>query len=75
MMTKFETRALASYFHRGGKELPTTPRTETLYNRQYVVLENPSGVLAIYRITNQGHLKYLSRPPKELLAMQGAATS
>lgn len=34
--------------------------------RYYVQLHNVNGVLAVYRVTNEGRLKRLRRPPHEL---------
>jgi len=34
--------------------------------REYVVLENSNGVLAVYRVKNDGYLKFLKRWPKGL---------
>jgi hypothetical protein len=37
-----------------------------LAGKQYVVLENVNGVLAVYRVRNDGILKGLKRWPREL---------
>lgn len=63
-------RAIAAYYRAGDKGLlqqPSNASGETEYNgRQYVVLRNVNGVLAVYRITNSGQLKRLKRWPSAL---------
>lgn len=65
-------RALAAYFRsaaRGGG-VPDQPSADShlceLDGRQYVVLVNARGILAVYRVRTDGILKAMKRWPKEL---------
>jgi hypothetical protein len=65
-------RAFAAYFRAGAREgaSPDMPANDSclceLDGKQYVVLSNIRGVLAVYRVRNNGILKGLKRWPKEL---------
>jgi hypothetical protein len=68
-------RAMAAYYRSGRREGFTdeqiTIPANTSYlaevdGKQYVVLENVNGTLAVYRVRNDGVLKGLKRWPKEL---------
>lgn len=70
-----QQRALAAYYrlessqgHSSGQAVPSAVShyiTEHL-GKQYVVLENFDGVLAVYRVRNDGVLKALRRWPPEI---------
>ena len=67
-------RAFAAYFRsaaRSGAGIsPDMPANDShlceLGGKQYVVLHNINGILAVYRVRNDGVLKGLKRWPKEL---------
>lgn len=64
-------RAMAAYF-RHADDQPIQPNrqesgVEELGGKHYVVLRSGS-VLAVYRVTNQGQLRRMKRPPKEITA-------
>jgi hypothetical protein len=60
-------RALAAYFRSGGTAQPTGGGVVQEYEgKLYVVLSNVRGTLAVYRVRNDGMLKGLRRPPREL---------
>jgi hypothetical protein len=62
-------RAITAYYRFGGEFLQQPANTSgvTEHNgKQYVVLKNVNGVLAVYRITNTGQLKRLKRWPGAL---------
>jgi hypothetical protein len=62
-------RAYAAYF-RGGQyhDQPSSSAStvEVVDDKFYVVLRNVNGVLAVYRVRNDGILKGLKRWPREL---------
>ena len=66
------TRARAAYFRAAAQQLgvPLEPSkdsgVETAGEKAYVVLRNVNGILAVYRVRNDGKLKALKRWPKEL---------
>jgi len=66
------TRAFSAYFSTEGSfaAQPSTGTTgsavETIDGKDYVVLRNSGGVLAVYRIRTSGVLKRLTRWPKQL---------
>jgi hypothetical protein len=69
-----ENRALAAYFRSAAKQggspnQPSTPTNATVDGKQYVVLTNKNGILAVYRVRTDGVLKGLVRWPAELKAM------
>ena len=62
-------RAVAAYYRTGGSSVPhpsNNPAVVKHNGKQYVVLDNVNGVLAVYRIRNNGYLKQLKRWPPEL---------
>ncbi len=61
-------RAFAAYFQSGGIDKPANSSGVVEYNgKAYVVLENVNGILAVYRIRNDGMLKRLRRWPTDLI--------
>jgi hypothetical protein len=60
-----ERRAFAAYFRSGGTEQPSESGSgvEEHAGKMYVVLRNASGLLACYRVRNDGKLKLLRRLP------------
>lgn len=67
------SRAFAAYFRSAAREgipSPDMPANDShlceLGGKRYVVLHNVNGVLAVYRVRNDGVLKGLKRWPKEL---------
>lgn len=65
-------RAFAAWFREADRhgavvDIPanTSYRTE-IDGKEYVVLENCNGILAVYRVRTTGRLKYLRRWPAEL---------
>jgi len=68
----YETRALSAYFKAGKNAVgqlqqpgyPQIAKTED--GKQYVVLTNRHGILAVYRIRTDGILKGLKRWPEEI---------
>jgi hypothetical protein len=67
-MNEYESRALSAYFRSSGQTAsqPQAPETLEHEGRQYVVLSNVNGILAVYRIKPDGFLKGLKRWPKEI---------
>ena len=68
-------RAFAAYFRSAAREGVPSPDQPANYSgveehggKQYVVLRNVNGVLAVYRVRNDGILKGLKRWPEELAA-------
>lgn len=64
-------RAFAAYFRTEGAHAPQPGNTSDvveLDRKEYVVLRNVSGVLAVYRIRTSGVLNRLVRWPSELEA-------
>jgi len=63
-------RAFAAWFRSGGTDQPASESSlvEDVGDKHYATLRNYNGVLACYRITNQGQLKRLKRWPKEIMA-------
>lgn len=70
----YESRAMAAYFRASAKcggavnQPGESVLTEDLTGKKYVVLANVNGVLAVYRIRNDGMLKVLKRWPAEVTA-------
>ena len=64
------SRAYAAYFRTEGTARTAQPSSNSDIcehdGKEYVVLRNINGVLAVYRITNSGQLKRLKRWPVEL---------
>ncbi|MGH3289146.1 MAG: hypothetical protein ACRDPD_31475 [Streptosporangiaceae bacterium] len=66
-------RAFAAYFRSAAREGAHSPDQPASYSgveerggKQYVVLRNVNGVLAVYRVRNDGVLKGLKRWPPGL---------
>lgn len=60
-------RAFAAYFRAGGTQQPANTSGEVEHEgKRYVVLANVSGILAVYRVRNDGVLKGLRRWPREV---------
>jgi hypothetical protein len=65
-------RAFAAYFRAAtaSGEIMQQPANTSGYlehnGKGYVVLENVRGTLAVYRVRNDGMLKRLRRPPRDL---------
>lgn len=57
-------RALAAYFRSGGTLQPSnTSGVRKAKGKLYIVLSNAKGILAVYRVRNDGMLKGLKRWP------------
>ncbi len=66
-MDELTGRAFAAYFRSGGTDQPGNDSGPAeLDGRQYVVLRNVNGVLAVYRVRTSGALKRLRRWPREV---------
>jgi hypothetical protein len=66
--SKLMSRAFAAWFRSGGTDMPAASSSLWVIDgKHYVTLENVNGLLACYRLTNEGQLKRLKRLPKELL--------
>jgi hypothetical protein len=62
---EFVRRAYAAWFRTGGTDQPAnSSRVRRYKGKSYVVLENARGVLAVYRIKNDGLLRRLRRWPE-----------
>jgi len=60
-------RAFAAYFRAGNIDQPANTSGIVEHDgKQYVVLENVNGILAVYRIRPDGQLKRLRRWPSAL---------
>jgi hypothetical protein len=64
-------RAVASYFRTSRSPSPDQPSQDASYviehgGRLYVVLQNRSGILAVFRVRTDGVLKGLRRWPHEI---------
>ena len=71
MLDELTRRAFAAYFRMGDglSSLAQPANTSGVVEhkgRKYVVLENSNGVLAVYRVRNQGVLRRLKRWPAAL---------
>ncbi len=62
---RWGTRAVSAYFRVGGEyqDQPSTPDAYEYEGRHYVVLANSAGILAMYRVKNDGTLRRLRRFP------------
>jgi hypothetical protein len=62
------SRAFSAYFR--GADSPIQPSGDSGLveheGKEYVVLHNVNGVLAVYRVLNNGALRQLKRWPKEI---------
>lgn len=70
-MSDLTTRAYAAYFRANSGnstvDQPSNDSGELEHDgKRYVVLRNCRGILAVYRVRNDGMLKGLKRWPKEL---------
>ena len=64
---KLLSRAMAAYFRAGNTTQPANNSDVTgVGGKTYVVLRNISGVLAVYRVRNDGVLKGLKRWPSAI---------
>jgi hypothetical protein len=61
-------RAKAAWFRTGGSDQPGSSHSgvEESNGKHYVVLRNVNGVMAVYRIRNDGILKRMKRWPEEV---------
>ncbi|HVB77452.1 MAG TPA: hypothetical protein VNI34_06590 [Candidatus Nitrosotalea sp.] len=63
-------RAFAAYFRYSDNAYPIQPANDSYHaefqGKEYVVLQNANGVLAVYRVRNDGKLKRLRRWPGAL---------
>jgi hypothetical protein len=60
----YAPRAMAAYFRSGGTDQPSgTVMKYTVAGKEYVVLANARGILAVYRVKPDGYLKGLRRWP------------
>ncbi len=60
-------RAFAAYFRSGGFDQPSgASGVVTHGGKVYVHLHSGTRTLAVYRVRNDGRLKALRKPPKEL---------
>jgi hypothetical protein len=69
MMDDLTRRAFAAYYRSEGAttDQPASRSGPMEWQgKQYVVLENVNGVLAVYRVRTSGALKRLRRWPREL---------
>jgi hypothetical protein len=66
MNANLTQRALAAYFRMGGNQQPSQSASgiETLAGKDYVILRNVRDVLAVYRVLNNGALKFMRRYPR-----------
>lgn len=63
-MDSLGARALNAYFRSGGTDLPSRHVEPVEHaKKRYAVLDNVSGVLAVYRIRRDGRLRRLRRWP------------
>lgn len=61
-------RAFAAWFRNGGTDRPTNDSGVITHGgKTYVVLQNLSDVLAVYRVRNDGVLKRLRRWPSDVV--------
>lgn len=60
-------RAMAAYRRSGGTEQPANGGdVETMDGVDYIVLRNVTGILKVYRLTDDGRIEGLSEPPPGL---------
>jgi len=76
----YSGRALAAYYHTMAQhkpadlpidDLPTRICEETIAERAYVIMDNGSRTLAVYRVKPGGLLRRLKRWPKAFKGRQG----
>jgi hypothetical protein len=62
-----QRRAFAAWFRGGGRDRPAdNSGVEQSHGKYYVALRNVNGIMAVYRIRNDGVLKRLKRWPQEV---------
>ena len=60
-------RALAAWFRSGAMDTPANDSSVEVHDGHwYAVLRNINGILAVYRVKNDGHLRRLRRPPASI---------
>ena len=61
-------RAFAAYFRTGGLDQPSSAGSAVVQHdgKYYVMLHNAAGLMAVYRVRNDGVLKRLVRWPAAL---------
>jgi hypothetical protein len=60
-------RAFAAWYRTGGRDIPASGSgVRTVKRKHYVVLENVRGILAVYRVKNDGMLRRMRRWPSQL---------
>lgn len=60
-------RAFAAWFRGGGSDQPANDSREVEHaGHRYVVLRNVNGIMAVYRVRNDGMLRRMRRWPKEV---------
>jgi hypothetical protein len=63
----YTERAFCAYFHAGGMDQPSKySGLRSHEGRDYVVLENCNGILAVYQVTPSGRLRALEEWPEAL---------
>jgi hypothetical protein len=67
-MDEMVKRATAAWFRSGGDDQPGSGPSGIREHegKKYVVLENVNGILAVYRIKNDGLLRRMKRWPKAI---------
>jgi hypothetical protein len=64
-MVELTGRAFAAWFRSGAIDQPANTSGVRVHDgKNYVVLQNANGILAVYRVRNDGKLKRLRRWPK-----------
>jgi hypothetical protein len=67
MQDDLTRRAFAAWFRAGAIDQPANSSGVRMHDgKQYVVLENARGTMAVYRVRNDGKLKRLRRWPTEV---------
>jgi hypothetical protein len=61
-----QNRLLGAWFKSGGVDQPSTADVYTIDGKEYAVLYNTNGVLAVYRVGDDGGLKRLEQYPEEI---------
>ena len=60
-------RAYAAWFRSGGSDQPgSSSSVDVADDKQYVVLRNARGTMAVYRVRTDGILKRMKRWPRDL---------
>jgi hypothetical protein len=63
---ELQNRLFAAWFKSGGLEQPSTADAYTIDGKEYAVLYNTNGVLAVYDVSDDGRLKRLEQYPEEI---------